>query len=180
MAERPQGGLDFLLSLRSGFLGHHAGEVCLPGGRRELSDGGRLATLSREFEEEVGLSAADLEWLPQPWAVLTSRHGVKVLPHLGFLRSGTARTLRVSAAEVQAAEWLPLEQLFTASLWHPRAIVRRQANSRGEHPWISMEFWQGWNYVTWGLTARMLAEFVRRISGRPRLDSPSGGHYDLS
>ena len=52
---------DVILCVRAEGMRAHAGEVALPGGKREPADGCDAETAMREAEEEIGLRAGDVE-----------------------------------------------------------------------------------------------------------------------
>ena len=83
-------------------LRRHAGEISFPGGRQDLDDEDLRDTALREAEEEIGLSADDVELvgaLPPTATFVTS---YKDPPVRGLIEPGTRWT--PSAAEV-AESW---------------------------------------------------------------------------
>lgn len=171
--ESPEDRLEFLLTLRSPRLKWHAGQVALPGGVREESDGTFLRTLDRELEEEAGLPAGGVEWVDAPWDTLLSLHGVEVHPFLGFLRPDAASELRLQDTEVAEAAWVDFDALFDPARWASRAIIPSDVQRAGPRGYVDFPIWLGWRHVTWGLTARAFELFVRRISGRAPLELAS-------
>lgn len=164
-----EGNLRFLLTLRSSELKHHSGQVCLPGGRVDESESQNpLRALDREFFEEVKLPIGSIEWVQEgPWEALFSRHGVKVFPYLGFVSETQAEQIEISSFEVAEHVWLPLSWLFDEHHWRVRTFITDRTTPARS---VALPIWVGWQHVTWGLTAGMLALFVRRISGRSPIE----------
>lgn len=52
--------LHVVLTQRSKYLRHHAGQISFPGGRQEQHDANLLATALREAHEEIGLAPEDV------------------------------------------------------------------------------------------------------------------------
>ena len=73
-----------LLSKRSGTLKHHAGEVSLPGGKRDLSDTSNIAVALREAWEETALDPFSVRLIGE-LPTQTARNGLKVKPIVGII-----------------------------------------------------------------------------------------------
>lgn len=56
--EGQDGNLRVILTQRSSSLSTHAGEVALPGGKRDESDADDVQTALREAKEEIGLDSS--------------------------------------------------------------------------------------------------------------------------
>ena len=74
-----EAGPRVLLTLRTGDLRHHAGQVSFPGGRLEAGDEGPLGAATREAWEEIGLPAAAVDPLGYLDPMLTIT-GFRVVP----------------------------------------------------------------------------------------------------
>lgn len=68
-----------LYTRRAKHLRSHPGEICFPGGMREIQDKNLWATALRETEEEIGLPAREIQFLGQLSAART-RAGTWVIP----------------------------------------------------------------------------------------------------
>lgn len=93
------------LTRRADHLSAHAGEVCLPGGKRDPDDASDAACALREAEEELGLppaSARVLCALPP----LLSKHRLSVHPVVAVVRADFAP--RPNPGEVAEAFSMPL------------------------------------------------------------------------
>ncbi len=158
--------LRFLLSRRSEHLKQHPSQVCLPGGLVEAHEATeRIKALEREFSEETGIVAGAVEWLEESWDPFCSFFGIQVYPHLGFISQEKAPEVITPSFEVNDAAWLPIDTLFRPELWGKRVLSRPLPGEPAEIRQEEVYFWNGWHHSTWGLTAAILAKFVKRISG---------------
>lgn len=147
-------GLEFLLIKRAEREGDPwSGQVALPGGREDPSDGSLEATAIRETREETGIdlerdgvvlgALADLEPRSRPIPVL-------VRPFVATVRADIPLVL---SDEVAAAFWMPLELVAAPgaaveSVVTVGNVARRVTSFRyGE-------------YVIWGMTERILQELL--------------------
>jgi 8-oxo-dGTP pyrophosphatase MutT (NUDIX family) len=176
-------GAAVLLILRSGPAGPEtlliqrsdrpedpgAGQVSLPGGRRDGSDRSLRETALRELREEVGLSVEDLE---PPVRYL----GTFSAPHFGLEVAAFVAPSSPTASEPRPADPTEVQEVF----WLPLRTLQRtervpRSTSRGEREVDAVRF-QG--HVLWGFTRRLLLEFDDRL-GRgfpaPGDGSGSGG-----
>jgi 8-oxo-dGTP pyrophosphatase MutT (NUDIX family) len=147
-------GLEFLLIKRAEREGDPwSGQVALPGGREEPSDGSLEATAIRETREETGIdlerdgvvlgALADIGPQSRPLAVV-------VRPFVATVRADVALVL---SDEVAAAFWMPLE-----SITAPGAAVESSVKvGNGERRVTSFRYGE---YVVWGMTERILRELL--------------------
>jgi 8-oxo-dGTP pyrophosphatase MutT (NUDIX family) len=139
-----------LLTLRSGTLSSHAGQVSFPGGRIEPGETPEAAAL-REAAEEVGLGPR----LPEIVGRLPDHRtgtGYRVTPVIGLLAPPIALT--PDPAEVDLAFEFPL-----GTVLDPTAPQRQRRVFRGR----DREFWV-WphpEHFIWGATAAMLVNLAR-------------------
>ena len=104
-----------LFTRRSGTLREHAGEICLPGGKRHTDDADPTATALREAFEEVGMPPDSLE----PVALLDDvaiggRHVVTPLVAMVRARS----PLRIDPSEVERVFWVDVRDLRAPGVAH--------------------------------------------------------------
>uniref|UniRef100_A0A915D3E5 Nudix hydrolase domain-containing protein n=1 Tax=Ditylenchus dipsaci TaxID=166011 RepID=A0A915D3E5_9BILA len=102
-----------LFTLRSKMLRRHPGEVCFPGGMRELSDSNPIETALREANEEIGLKheSVNVVGVLKP---IPSRHLILIYPVLCILREpNNIPELHVSS-EVDHIFWTPLANFLSA------------------------------------------------------------------
>ena len=140
-----RGDPDVLLQLRSDGVAVHAGQVCFPGGAKDDTDDGPVATALREAAEEVGVRAGDV----RPVAVLPELYlppsDFIVTPVLGhWERPGPV-------APVDLAETVAVSRVPVGVLADPanRLIVR--GPSGASHPGFLLP-----RMLVWGFTGGLL------------------------
>lgn len=150
------GGIpSVLFTKRSERVGTHKGQVSFPGGRMDPCDRDEVACALREGFEEVGIAPEQVEVLGLAHEAL-SITGVRVTPVVGFVGElGDLSSLRISAAEIDLAFSLSLQQLVA-----PASRVAMDLGARGRIP----TFTAGPEPV-WGLTAVILDEVLREGLG---------------
>lgn len=154
-----------------------SGDVALPGGRVDPTDGSLADTAMRELEEEVGIPPADvLETLRFVRTFTARRFGLEVgvfAAELGERAHGPAPR---SAVEVAHVFWLPSSHLGRTELV-PRL---ERSGSR----LVQATRFEG--HVLWGFTRRVLRDFFALpveddgggspfapSAGAPRSEAPS-------
>lgn len=144
-----------LLTQRSARLSSHAGEVAFPGGKKEPGDANLQETALREAHEEVGLhaqSATIVRQLP----VSFTRLGIAVTPFVATVPDNL--TLVPCAYEVESMFWVPVKWLLSDP--RKKTHLLRVDN---EIYWSPVYAFSG--YTIWGLTARLLVEFMNQHCG---------------
>lgn len=147
---------SILLTVRTGTLSTHAGQVSFPGGRIEAADADPTAAALREAFEEIGLPAAEVEVIAQLPEHLTGT-GYRITPVLGLVQPPPA--LRPDPREVAHVFELPLSVLLDEAA--PR---REQREFRGR----MREYWvvpHPEQYI-WGATAAILVNLGRMLRQR--------------
>jgi 8-oxo-dGTP pyrophosphatase MutT (NUDIX family) len=150
-----RGVLRILLLLRTD-QGVHGGQLGLPGGRPEPGDRDLLATALREAEEEVGLAPARVEVLAGFEPLETMATGFRVHSFLGRVPADVA--------------WRPQPD-EVARLLTPAVEVIGDPDRRQRLPFTSNHFRKPLEvegidiegHVLWGLTLRLLDDFVPRL-----------------
>lgn len=147
-----------LLTVRSGRLGNHAGQVSFPGGLIDAGESAREAAL-REAFEEVGLdrTAVRVAGALSPLYVTVSDFAIHPLAGV----AAAAPSLRPSAAEVARLVPAPL-----AALADPRNL-RRGTRRRGKLH-CDVPYFEVRNERVWGATAMVLAELLAMLGLGPR------------
>ena len=144
--------LKVILTRRSMHVGHHKGEICFPGGKKEQGDDTLLDTALRETQEEIGVVTKDIEVLGHIDEVTTTT-GFLIRPYVGIIQSH--RNFLISA-EVDSILEMPIECLFSD-------------DNRRDEVRLSKEYaLKSTNYVfdgnvVFGATARMLDHFSKLI-----------------
>ncbi len=152
---REKGEDCVLLTRRSLILREHAGEVALPGGKREAQDSSLYRTALRECHEEVGISECALIYQAELERQYT-RQGARVTPFVTALR--TSVPLRLCTQEIESAMWVPVS-LFREDRRSATHIFR----TRSAELWSPVYHYEG--YKIWGLTSRILVSFINRYYG---------------
>ena len=138
------------LTVRSSHLSSHAGEVALPGGKRDSTDRSLAAAALRETEEELGVLVTEIELLGQ-LPGLVSKHGLWVTPFVGIVQDQTI--FQPNAGEVQTVFEVPLDWLKT----DPRSSTER-LDRQDIVQWAPVYEFQG--HRIWGLTALILENLI--------------------
>ena len=144
---------DLILTRRSMMLSSHAGEVALPGGRRDEEDFDLAFTALRESLEEIALPPARVEMLGAlPPSV--SRWGLQVAPFVGIIPHRIE--LIPNEAEIDCIFRVPLRYF----------LERPQVEySEREHEGVRYRI-PGFHFegqIIWGLTAHFITDFCNRI-----------------
>jgi 8-oxo-dGTP pyrophosphatase MutT (NUDIX family) len=169
-----------VLVLRGAHLTDHGGEVGFPGGKPEPGDRDLGATALRELEEEVGVTASEVELVGElaPTPVITGRYLIH--PFVGVLRPGAAP--RVASAEIARVLALPILPLLAGE----RRIEAVRGEWRGATifaPHFALE-----GCVLYGASAYIFYELLARLAARlsvtlpqPKIDeaapAPWGDRY---
>lgn len=148
----PNADLHIVLTRRTAQLRTHAGEIALPGGRRDANDADDIACAVREAEEETALPAAALHVLGT-LPLHISGSGYSVRPVVALL--ATHVLLRPNPAEVQEIFEVPLNFIL-----NPRNHFRQHIQTQGKIiQWWAMPWENPHNqneYYIWGATAGIL------------------------
>lgn len=148
-------GITVLLTQRTAHLNDHAGQVSFPGGRREESDTGQVATALREAHEEVGLDSAQVEVigvLPEFW----TSSGFRIAPVVGLVTPPL--NLKLDDFEVADVFEPPLAFFLDRANWKRHSIKRGE---QWREYWALP--WQG-RYI-WGATAGIIVNLQRFLLG---------------
>jgi len=162
VARARDGGFDVVLTTRAATMRAHAGEIALPGGKRDATDADDVATAAREAREEIGMDdGRDVEIVGR-LPVIMSRHYVSVRPVVGVVREGwRAREEEISREEVANVFTAPLEM-----------FLRAECHRFDDWAWpnaaraIRVHYFDYEGKEIWGLTAMILIEVARRVYGR--------------
>lgn len=142
-----------VLTRRAENLNSHAGEVALPGGKRDVADPDLAATALRESHEEIALPPAVVELLGA-LPVAESRWGLQVVPFVGIIPRWIELT--PNEAEIDCIFRVPLRYFLEA----PQVEF-----SEREHEGVRYRI-PGFRFgdqVIWGLTAHFITDFCNRI-----------------
>jgi len=144
------GHAHLLLTVRPSGMKQHAGQVALPGGRRENAETLETTAL-RETHEEVGIAPDNIRMsgLLTPLYVIPSNFCV--YPYVGVMDAPVDLTFR--SDEVADMFGVPVSKLIAKDCRTSR--VRNLAGRARDVPYFDFD-----GYVVWGATAMMLAELA--------------------
>ena len=140
-----------------------SGHIACPGGRREPTDADLADTAVRETIEETGVDVVRdgrlLGHLDDLSPVSPHLPPLVIRPFVALVR---ADVVIVPSEEVAAAFWVPLAEFRTDSAWgmdvvHVRGVDRR------------VSVFRHGSYTVWGLTERVLRQFLQ-YAGEARRD----------
>lgn len=149
-------GIHVLLTERAPHLADHPGQVSFPGGRLASADEDPVAAALREAEEEIGLSAREVDVLGRLPPRLTGT-GFAVTPVVGWV--APAFEARPDPSEVSLAFEVPVEHLLAPDNF--RQTTRDRYGTR----FTVYEYEYGPHRI-WGATAAILKEFFEVINAK--------------
>ncbi|MFB6160825.1 MAG: CoA pyrophosphatase [Haloferacaceae archaeon] len=149
VVSRP-GGDHLLFIKRADHLGEHPGQMGFPGGGREPSDDGLVATVCREVDEEVGMRADEVD----------------IVGRLDDVRTVSEYAVRPFVGRVPDREYAPDEREVAEVVPLPVAALCDLDNyesERRDHPHYGdarLHFFHVDGYTVWGATGRMLVQLL--------------------
>lgn len=157
---RPHDELELLLIKRAEHESDPwSGHVALPGGRRDAQDADLLHTALREAAEEVGITVErDLQLIGALDEVSPRNPRLPALIIAPFVFAVPPETTPViDTREVEAAIWVPLSSLRDESA-ASEILINLEG---GSYTLPSLRYGE---YVIWGLTHRILTQFLSLTS----------------
>ena len=166
-------GQGVLFEVRSSKLKWQPGDICFPGGRRDKIDASPKDTARREVSEELQIPLNDVK-VYGPLEYFYTYSGPVLYPFVGTIKDSS----KINANKDEVSE------LFTISLatlvdMKPRETEMTIASKPQEDfpfdlvPYYSKEWYKRRNYklyfyeyedkVIWGMTARVLHNFIEKI-----------------
>lgn len=167
-------GLHVLFELRSPKLDAQPGEVCFPGGAMENGET-PLQGAVRETIEELGIQREDIRVINK-LDTLASHGNLSIYCYLGLI---TTENFKINADEVAEVFMVPL-QFFVENEpeieWvdivqvPPDDFPYEKVNSPKAYEWrtgrVDVPIYMYGKYPIWGLTARMVHNFVEILQGK--------------
>lgn len=137
-----------------------SGHMALPGGRAEPIDQTLYDTATREAFEEVQVDLKQHARCLGHLTTLTARarHRTQELTVTPYVFELTASHQLTGNGEVQQILWVPLPSLLAPEA---KATISVDAPQGGER--LTFSGWDVGGRVVWGLTHRMLSEFLRVV-----------------
>jgi 8-oxo-dGTP pyrophosphatase MutT (NUDIX family) len=149
------GEFHLLFTKRTPHLTHHSGEISFPGGVRDPGDRDDAATALREAWEEAGITPADVEVLGE-LDDCHSIHNYRVTPVVGVFPPDYRLT--VNDAEIERLIEVPLSHFGKPGVYR-KEYWQWQGRKRAMH------FYRFGEDEIWGLTARILKQFLDVLNG---------------
>ena len=149
-----EGESQLLLTVRPEGMTQHAGQVALPGGRREPEESLEQTAL-RETHEEVHIEPDRIELIGRLSPLFVTPSKFCVYPFIGWMESRP--DLSVTSDEVAWAFGAPLSDLV-----HPQTRKTTLRTIRGRElniPYFDLE-----GHFVWGATAMMLSELAAALN----------------
>lgn len=147
-------GPYLVLTTRTDRVPTHKGQISFPGGGFHETDGDLLTTALRESAEEIGLQSHDVAvaGVLDDAATAASAHVVR--PFVGFIPH--PYPFRLDTFEIEELIHLPLGPLLEGNRF------REEIWDQGGRP-HSVFFYDHAGQTIWGLTARILKQFVEVV-----------------
>ncbi|TDA63794.1 MAG: CoA pyrophosphatase [Clostridia bacterium] len=169
----PEGEWAVLFEVRSSNLKHQPGEICFPGGQVDATDTSEQETAVRETCEELQVPRSSIEVLGELDIMLTPFQLI-LYPYVGILREPQA--INPDSREVAGVFTVPLRELLrvtpeyyemTVEVQPPKNFPLHKIPNGKDYQWrtgILPELFYEFNgYVVWGMTARVLNNFLQII-----------------
>ncbi|UTR07884.1 CoA pyrophosphatase [Alkalihalobacillus sp. LMS6] len=165
--------IHVLFQVRALTLNAQPGETCFPGGRIDQSDENPQAAALREFYEEFGIPEKDVNVLAPMSKIESPRRGL-IHPFIAYVHS--IDHIQPNKDEVEDWFTIPVSYLLSHEpevgyvdvTISPGANfpIDRIANPRAyrEKQYSTAEYFYRYeNHMVWGLTARILQEFISHM-----------------
>ncbi len=168
-----EGEVEVLFEVRSLSLRRQPGEISFPGGKMENGDGSPKTTAVRETAEELGLPREEIEVI-HDLGVIVPPYQMAIHTFVGILKR--AELISFNPEEVQEVFTVPLETLLAQEPEvyeldlrlipdknFPYQHITGGKEYRFRRKKIPEYFFFYKNYVIWGLTARILQQFLQLV-----------------
>lgn len=154
------GDVSLVLILRPRYDGVHSGQIALPGGRFESSDGELLNTALREAREEIGIDPGKVRIIGQLTELYIPPSNYLVAPFIGFVLDEPS--FKPDLQEVEEIIVIRLKDLIEERSLKIKEFVV-SSGLKVTAPCYDVD-----GHLIWGATAMILSEFreiVKRGSG---------------
>ncbi|AJD92785.1 NUDIX family hydrolase [Jeotgalibacillus malaysiensis] len=170
---KKEDGLHLLFEVRSLTMRRQPGEICFPGGKVDRDDDSAKGAAIREAREELGLRDASIGRV-YSFGKLVSPFGMTISTYVGFIDQESE--IQPNPSEVEEVFTVPLSYFLNEK--PDEHIIKVEvkpedgfpyeliANGR-EYKWQTRQYSEYFYHyegrVIWGLTARVLREFVDKV-----------------
>jgi 8-oxo-dGTP pyrophosphatase MutT (NUDIX family) len=138
---------------RSDYVGIHAGQMGLPGGRYEESDENTLITALRETTEEIGIPSEKIEVLGKLSGIYIPPSNFYVDPYIGFLSEKPEYA--IDTREVKEVIEICLSDLMSDNAVQYKHFVTHGKSQTTLAPYYLID-----NVEIWGATAMIVSELI--------------------
>ena len=135
-------------------FGHHAGQISLPGGKKE-HDETFLQAAIRETYEEIGVSIRESDILGPLTEIYIPPSNFLVHPFMAFLE--TKPEFLINQSEVKRIIEIPLHAFHDAQVLRERVFT----NSMGMA--VNAPYFEVQDVKIWGATAMIISEFINLL-----------------
>lgn len=153
-----------IFTVRTDSVRNHKGQISFPGGGIDPSDASPRDAALRETYEEIGLDPAGVEVIGELDTFPTFVSGYVVTPFVGWLEH--LPELEPNPAEVASILQVPLAHMNNAIRSDP-------GFTHGERTYPT-EAWIWEGHVIWGVTARIVREFLTILGEAGLVEPPAG------
>ena len=145
------GDACFSLMQRPIDRGVHSGQICLPGGKKELYDESNWKTSIRETEEELGLKSHKMKFIKALSSIYIPPSNFMVYPYIASYDQ--TPDFKIDKREVKKVFDVSFDSLLNDSLKTKINISNKYMEELGV-PAYNFN-----NNIVWGATAMILSEF---------------------
>ena len=169
--------LQVLFEVRSHNLSQ-PGEVSFPGGQIEEDEDAYIAGL-RELEEEIGIKSSKVEKISQLDYFATPFNFV-IYPFLVYINDFDEKDLKINSDEVAEVFYVPIKYFFEYEPLkykinvkmippedYPYHLIPNGKNYNWRKGFYRTYFYIYGKRVIWGLTARIIKDFINEIKTLP-------------
>lgn len=160
-----------LFEVRADTIKRQPSEICFPGGGMEDTDKGSMDTAERETSEELGLTRRQMDIIA-PLDIVITPFNFMIFPYIGKISD--YKSINPSAQEVKEVFSVPIDffKQNKPKVYHvsikmdpPDDFPYNLIPGGYQYKWHTSEYPEYFyiynEYVIWGLTARILINFLR-------------------
>ena len=145
----------FFLTRRSNNVGHHKGQISLPGGVVEKNESYQYTSI-RETHEEIGISMNEINIIGNLSSLHVPVSNFQIFPFIGYLDRKPDTTLNLN--EVKEIFSVPINQLIS-----DKSLKTKEKLFSNE--FLTVPYFSLCNEMVWGATSAILSEFKSTIKG---------------
>lgn len=153
-----------IFTVRTDTVRRHKGQISFPGGAVDASDATPVDAALRETHEEIGLDPASVTVIGELDTFPTFVSGYIVTPYVGWLAERPL--LDLNPAEVASVLEVPLAELSET--------IRSEPGFTHEGRTYPTEAWVWEGHVIWGVTARIIRQFLEVLGDAELAERPAG------